>query len=416
MVSLSRQDVYSSLHYGYTIDLNCVQVPHPIPEKQNISHEKAVNEGSEIIETVFDDLIRNSGGSNRTHIIPLSSGLDSRFILGELLKSEKIANEQIKTISFGTPGTWDYEIPRQISSKLGVSHRAIDLTNPDFWKPDEIRDYVRNLNGVTRILNGFANAQVPLTYSNNECIYWSGFLSSELAGAHFPQMPSKPTNSWEEACQWFVRREHRTNQDIQLPDFDPITVLPDSPIVDAHPPDLRYEEQLDYGIRMQCFVQRAIRHPCYSDHYIEPFTHPNWVKYILSLSEEMRSNRKIFMDIFKARHPKLASFPTDANYGLPIFQKGIRQKLNKAYTKFVQRIPKLEFLPNPNINYINFADAFRDHPHLSNLMTSAAVNFDNRNLIDGISAQNLLESHRNGGNNTQGLRTILSLELYLQTH
>ena len=42
------------------------------------------------------------------HIVPLSGGLDSRAILGGLLDAG--LKDQITTVTFGTLGTWDYDI------------------------------------------------------------------------------------------------------------------------------------------------------------------------------------------------------------------------------------------------------------------------------------------------------------------
>lgn len=416
MGSLSRQEICSGLHYGYTIDQECIEVPHPIPNKIETSKERAIKKGNRNISSIFNKLINQNNSGNTIHVIPLSSGLDSRFILGELLKHDQVDQNQIRTISFGSPGNWDYDIPQQIASDIQIFHNTIDLTDSDFWDPEEIRDYAGRLTGLTRILVGFVNSQIHQKFPNHRTVYWSGFLSSELAGTHLPHMPSNAVSTWDEACDWFADREHRTSGDFSIPDFNPKSVLPDSPIVDAHPPNIRYEEQLDYGIRMQCFVRRTIKDPRFSDKIIEPFVHPTWVEYILSLSEELRANRNVFVELFKSRHPKLAEYPTDANYGLPISHSGLRREWRKYYTKFVQKYPNIQYLPNPNINLINFANALRDHPNLSALMASAANSFDKRGLFTNISARELLDAHNNGKNHTSGLLTILSLEMYLQTH
>ena len=60
------------------------------------------------------------------HVVPLSGGLDSRIILGGLLK--KGLKDSIITITFGTPGTLDYDIGIHIAKQLGIYYEALDLT------------------------------------------------------------------------------------------------------------------------------------------------------------------------------------------------------------------------------------------------------------------------------------------------
>lgn len=57
----------------------------------------------------------------------LSGGLDSRAILGGLISAG--LKDSIVTVTFGTPGTYDFDIGKKIATELGIKHELIDLTS-----------------------------------------------------------------------------------------------------------------------------------------------------------------------------------------------------------------------------------------------------------------------------------------------
>ena len=78
-----------------------------------------ISEGVKIFkETIGNQLA--SSGRGAVHILPMSGGLDFRAVLGGLL--EHIPSSQIVTVTYGIPGTWDFEIAKMISRKFGIQH------------------------------------------------------------------------------------------------------------------------------------------------------------------------------------------------------------------------------------------------------------------------------------------------------
>src|SRR5690606_16910694 len=87
------------------------------------SKKDLIREGGEIFNVAVQNLYDNS---NKKVVIPITSGLDSRLILGGLLNVTNAEN--IIAYTCGTPGTMDYEISKAISSKLGIEHYLFDVT------------------------------------------------------------------------------------------------------------------------------------------------------------------------------------------------------------------------------------------------------------------------------------------------
>lgn len=75
---------------------------------------------------VLAQSVREGLGQHTEVALLLSGGLDSRILLVELLKH--LPPTTIHTITYGSPGTWDYDIGNLIARKAGTQHLAIDLS------------------------------------------------------------------------------------------------------------------------------------------------------------------------------------------------------------------------------------------------------------------------------------------------
>lgn len=75
---------------------------------------------------ILSQSIQKSIQSKAEVALLLSGGLDSRIILVELLKH--LPPKSIHTITFGSPGTWDYSIGNLLAKKAGTQHTSIDLS------------------------------------------------------------------------------------------------------------------------------------------------------------------------------------------------------------------------------------------------------------------------------------------------
>ena len=118
---LEERLILSFLHFGYL-----PQIPRNLSSepwagnkseacdtiRKSLDKPKLIAQGIHALKAAFQNII---GGM---HIVPLSGGLDSRAILGGLLNAG--LKKQITTVTFGTPGTLDYEIGSYVAKRIGL--------------------------------------------------------------------------------------------------------------------------------------------------------------------------------------------------------------------------------------------------------------------------------------------------------
>ncbi len=345
----------------------------------------------------------------KTHVVPLSSGLDSRAILAALLDHPDIDKSKIHTVSFGSPGTWDFDIGKQVAKEAKVSNTAIDLTDKSFdWSIESLREYATGQDMPRRILDGYVNSKVS-SIIDDEFVIWSGFMGDPTAGGHQPKSPRK---NWDDACRYFVYQEQYC-EELVHPDFDPLSILPDTPFVSYE--QLSYEEQLDFALRQQCLIAPIVLG---SSHYRTPFLQPSWLEFSLNLSREHRNDRKLFKKIFRISFPDLFSLPTDANSGLSLSAHPVRRVARNKRLGLAKRVYSMvgmEFC-HPATNYINFPAAFRRDNQLRDTVYSLLQGFNARDIANWIDPLNIWQEHQNGNDRSKEIRVIISLELYYQNN
>ncbi len=142
-----------------------------------------VDEGVKALKRTMADEIASTD-ANATHIVPLSGGLDSRAILGGLL--ENLPKSQIITATYGIPGSWDFEIAKDIARKFGVRHEVFNLLD-DKWDVDQLVAAAARLKSRTSIL-------CP---SKNKQPFWNGlYLLERLVGRFIDRTHSVPTRQY----------------------------------------------------------------------------------------------------------------------------------------------------------------------------------------------------------------------------
>lgn len=214
----------SLLHFGYLADGE-----HRLPTIANdavqygylsSNKSKLLKMGSQALDDAIDDCLSKLP-KDILHVVPLSSGLDSRTILAAL--NDRVSSEKILTITYGTPGTWDFKYGQITASTVGVPNISIDLSSGEFdWSASAIQASASDAPAPSRILAIHANQRLRDYVTEEDWVLWSGFLGEVSAGAHLPEEEAK---TWEEACQSFV--EWNQWSSLAPNDFDPTAVLPD---------------------------------------------------------------------------------------------------------------------------------------------------------------------------------------------
>lgn len=109
-------------------------------------------------------------------LVPLSGGLDSRAILGAVLECKPASD--ILAVTFGMPGTFDFEIGARLARETGLAHRALDVTRPADYDA-EFRRRIVETDGLVDLRWRFLSDWDTLFAECPDVVY--GFLGDSLS-------------------------------------------------------------------------------------------------------------------------------------------------------------------------------------------------------------------------------------------
>jgi hypothetical protein len=350
--------------------------------------------------------------AGKTHVLPLSGGLDSRAILGSLL--DNVDHRQIQAVTFGTPGTWDYEIGRRVAQAAGVRHESIDLTSSQWkWSSAELIETAAKTERVAWVFDAHVNRHVPERFGRSP-VYWSGFMGEALAGAHLPPCSSA---SWTDAKSYFVSwNRHCRSINLWPPHFKPEDKLPAVPFCDREV--LSYDDQLDFAIRQQNLIRHIVLPAQYD--YRTPFLQTEWLRFILNVPRCCRQRQHLYKEVLRAAYPRLFSLPAKNSYGLPLKSPHWRQyvrrqglRLRAAAKRFV---PWIDWGTSPSINYMDFDRGLRERADLKTVIYENMQDLKKRGVIDWINVDTIWKRHHeHRGNHADALTLLASLEISLKS-
>lgn len=420
-------NIASFLHYGYLPqwDTNFESSIFPnndlmeLREKRQIKNKVIdesifINKGIQALKASFKDADKND-----RHIVPLSGGLDSRTILAGLIDAG--LKDNVTTVTFGTPGTWDFELGSNIAQKLGLNHESIDLSNIQI-KESHLLKTAENGCAWTFIIDAYFNSLICRKFGR-EATYWSGFMGDNIAGSHLP--PVENVN-WSKAKKAFSSWNHFIKSTSLLPsDFTPEKSLPPSPLIDET--IIGYDDSLDFFIRQQNYIKPTVITRGYN--YKTPFISSEWVNFILTVPRFYRENNYIYKKIIMKAFPDIISFPAKNAYGGQI---GISKTALKGRHVLSALRNKISFFNHSggqlfdgiwnslkifkDINYIDFDHAIRNRDDLKSLVSKNINELKQRDILDWLDLDGLWADHQNKkSNHGNALMLLTALEVSLKT-
>lgn len=413
-----KKEVAAFLHYGY--------VPHSVTGrieevacKPYVSKSASQQEDDELSSLVAAgvDVLRRAitetlaRSEPCSHVVPLSGGLDSRAILGGLL--EDLDARRIQVITFGTPGTWDYEIGQVVARTAGVRCETIDLTSSVWkWDADKLVATAAQAESPIWVFDAYVNRAIPERFGPSS-VYWSGFMGDPLAGSHLLKEDSR---SWEQASTRFIERNCFCRSMLLTPaTFRAEKCLPAKPLADSN--TLTYDEQLDFTIRQQCLIRHIVLPTAYD--YRTPFLHPAWVGFILSVPRRYREKQSLYEEILKAAYPRLFSLPTKNGFGLPLaaprWRRSLRRQRLRARARAKRFAPWINWGMSPNTNYIDFDRGLRERADLKAVVYESIQDLKKRRIVDWIDIDAIWDRHqKRRANHADALTLLASLEINLK--
>lgn len=379
-----------------------------------------IREGAALLDSITTDFLSHT--NKKYHLLPLSGGYDSRLILGLLL--DKISYKDINTVTFGTPDTHDFELPKAVAKITLVNHDLIDLSKLIVTENDLLYALEKNCFG-TELITAYYNKMILKKYGNNFQM-WSGFFGV-IAGNNYKYEYEKL--SWDESLKEFVKNNQWVNKRKNLliqNGFELINNLPQIPFI-KDSSVLTYYEQLDFTIKQHAWLEKVV---CsVEDNYFSPLCHPKWIVFMLAIPKEFRINSRLYHGVFKYKYPQLFNLPLKNRP-----QAGFKREKNQlmhfrdSFWKLRRKLksvlglgPKdLEILKhnsgvNKNINYIDFSNAFRVREDFINLAKINLNELDQNNKIPWINASNFIKLHMKGIDDySQEILLLLSLNFHLK--
>lgn len=399
------EKILKYLYFGYVprklFDLARYKVGNKI---NNLGEDELIDLGIKKLNSVFNNI------SDNTHIIPLSGGLDSRAILAALI--DKGFKNRIVAVTFGTPGTLDYEIGNFIAKKAEVKHHSFDLTKIKITQDGLLKTVKEEGAAWTWLFDSYYNR---LAYNNfgHDVYYWTGFLGGELVGSHLQREDSI---NWNVALYHFCRKNNFSRSIRLIPvNYSPIRNLPKNPLLDLG--IMGYDEQLDLAIRQKYYIEPLLLAPGYK--YKIPFLNPGWVKFNLNIPRKYRYHQYLYKEILKKAYPDLFSLPTKTNLGLaleaPKWQRELRRFKIRARSALNKFIPGGPWGVNPMINYIDFDRGLRERKDLKTVVYENIQDLKNRKIVEWIDIDTIWKRHQSKKiNHADALILLASLEINLK--
>ncbi|MFP5348027.1 MAG: asparagine synthase-related protein [Actinomycetes bacterium] len=277
----------------------------PVRQARKVSSSGLLREGVAALRAAVEESAAAGGGGQ--HVVFLSGGLDSRTILGGLLRL--FGRSEVVAATFGLPGEQDYDLAAMVARRAGVRHERLESFSVE-WTTDGLVDSV--LARQVPLPSAFGQRYLSFLLHRrlgSENVFWDGLCGDVLAGKRTRTDVQEWT--WQSAGEQFlVVNLHPEWRRVVSPDFDPHASLPPSPFCPVE--QMAYLDQLGLGLRQRCYVgTRLLRdYPTRT-----PFLTGPWLDFMLSLPWEYRLEQRMYREIQRTAFPELFSLPTTALSG-----------------------------------------------------------------------------------------------------
>lgn len=394
----------SFLTLGYFLDYKEKIIPVPqidVSKYSDLSLQELTETGSEILLDVFSESVK--AGSK--HLIPLSGGLDSRAILGGLLRFTSADN--IKTFTYGVPGTFDFELGRSISKMSGVENFSLNF-NTFRFSTEMLLDAARRFRGQTMLF--FHPDHRELNEMFPDHYYWTGFFGDVASGDGY-RTPAKNIID-ERSIKLKFLENNRYVHSVYLANepLDSLFSLLDGGKVDIN--NIGLYEKLDIFDRQAKYIAP---HKCPDGfQIIAPYLSLKWLNFIMSVPGRFRKGGFLYHRILLHTFPDMFKQPTRNNSGLSLEANGFEVFMRRFYMKFLYYAGGKRSVQLRTTNYFDLNDFIRNNLSLKKIIVDSIEGLKNRDLVPWIDLDKLLNKHMTGkANYGDALQVLASLELIL---
>jgi hypothetical protein len=256
-------------------------------------------------------------------VVPLSGGIDSRFLLACALSL--LPAERITTITFGHPSSLNLRIGMALARKMGV--RSVSLPMDERPMDVLLTENFASAEGMYNVWPDYPVRPYREALSEKSLVL-SGYIGDYVFGSYDLSEEERRAKPYADALITHV--EHALvvcSDDVVRPlltngDHDPLLVLSDLRArADAAWPDTchlwTYENCL---MNRTNFALQAQRDRAF---YLTPYVHRGVLDVAYSLPPELRFSEQAFFRTLRDREPSLYRFPTTSNFGFPLGKRGL---------------------------------------------------------------------------------------------
>lgn len=370
-----------------------------VDKKKYINHTELelIQIGSKVFGDVIQDLYIKE---NKKIVVPISGGLDSRAILSALIELTPAYN--INTYTFGTPGTYDYDIGNLVAKKMGTKHVAFDL-NKYVYSFEELSDIARRNDYQTTLFHYPPIKDLDALYSDKTI--WSGFFGDPSSGSKLI-LNDDGLNSKEH----FIKKNLYANQkitSISLDKFNEHILLPHEYLQKG----ISVYETIDFCNRQFKYIAPHVLIRGFN--YITPFTDKRWIGFILSIDDKYRINQNLFKKMLISMFPDAFSIKTKNMLGLPLKVSNLRYIMRKLSHRIQNNINKIyRLFKDKNINYIDFEKGFKTRDDLLSIINHIEKDYEFKRNYKFVYRE-LLNNHMN---DSDSKKYILLISFYFNSY
>ena len=405
---MNLSNLNSFLHLGYFLDYKNPDINFDLSnlelykrELTGLSNDELFQKASSVWYKTFEDLF-----SEGKQVVPISGGIDSRAILATLLKFTDVSN--IETYTFGTPGTYDYDIGNFIAKKIGTKHNSFSFENYKFTNSKEI-SVSKRIGHQTFLYHHPPLEKLDLFY--RESNIWSGYILDWLAGSYLPVNSEYDLTRAKRnvlSSGEFVKSIKLCNSSLdEIEELMSIENLID-------PTLLSYEEQLQIQNHL---VKYTGPHILYNNFkYKIPALDQNFYLFYLALDNDKRRNQSFYKYFLQKEFPEFFKMPIKALNGLPLIHNKFIYNCRRVRNKAISKINNIHptFL-NPHLNYMDFNEGIRKREDLNQVVYNNIKDLIDRKILEELEIERIYQSHmKRKRNHADALMILSSLEIHLK--
>lgn len=405
-MELSVRDINFFLHFGYFPDyeqkvtLDFDRVDFGVHDGADYNDLKRM--GREALQGTVDEMFE----TGREHVVPLSGGLDSRAILAALIECTDV--KDIKTYTFGTPGTYDYDLGCHVAKVIGTDHTGIALDRFD-WGRDEFYRAAGRFDYQTFLCH---HAPISVLETFKDGVVWSGYVGDVVTGGHLKAVPSKDIK--EARTRHFVKRCESSSMKItNLSDDSLIDMLSGGVLPPEH---LSLDEQVFFD---ECGSITAPHVLLDGFDYRTPFINSAFMDFYFGVSDDCRAGQKLFIDSLCECYPAIFSLPAKTSFGAPLKAhqgiKALRRVRHKAHNVLRSRFKSINWPALPMTNFFDIDLVLRTRSDFAEIVLSELQDLMGRGCCDWIDIDDIWQRHMSrAGNHGDVIKILFSLEVNLK--